>query len=95
MTYVGSPVTKATLPGDYDSQLRKIIFDMESVGVRHNDIIYPCSAAAHICSISASLAAFFAAALSDLALLAAELLFLFADCWLFTMAAQISLCTAG
>ena len=44
MTYVGSPVTKATLPGDYDSQLRKIIFDMESVGVRHNDIIYPCSA---------------------------------------------------
>ena len=44
MTYVGSPVTKATLPGDYDSQLRKIIFDMESVGVRHNNIIYPCSA---------------------------------------------------
>jgi len=44
MTYMGSPFTKATLPGDYDSQLRKIIFDMKSVGVRHNDIMFPCSA---------------------------------------------------
>ena len=40
MTYVGSPVTKATLPGDYDSQLRKIIFDMESDGVRHLSLIH-------------------------------------------------------
>jgi predicted Ser/Thr protein kinase len=43
MSNVGQPVTKDTLPPDYATQFRNILTDMESVGVQHNDIIFPCS----------------------------------------------------
>jgi len=43
MSYVGEPLTKENLPTDYAAQFQTILTDMESVGVRHNDIVYPCS----------------------------------------------------
>eukprot|EP00939_MAST-03C_sp_MAST-3C-sp1_P004281 g4281.t1 len=44
MSYVGHPVTKSTLPRDYRAQFNKILADLKSVDVQHNDIVYPCSA---------------------------------------------------
>jgi 2-polyprenyl-3-methyl-5-hydroxy-6-metoxy-1,4-benzoquinol methylase len=42
MTDVGHPITHETLPSDYATQFQHILTDMESAGVRHNDIIHPC-----------------------------------------------------
>jgi len=39
MSDVGKPVTKETLPRDYKEQLKQILDDMRSVGVRHNLLI--------------------------------------------------------
>jgi len=44
MTYVGEKVNKENIPLDYDIQMNQILTDMESMGVKHNDMIYPCSA---------------------------------------------------
>jgi len=44
MTYVGEKVNKENIPLDYADQMNQILTDMESMGVKHNDILYPCSA---------------------------------------------------
>lgn len=41
-TDVGSPITPINIPADYAIQVDKIIKDMQSVGIKHNDITYPC-----------------------------------------------------
>lgn len=43
MTYMGEKANKENIPSDYDAQMTKILQDMKSVGVKHNDMIYPCS----------------------------------------------------
>jgi len=47
LSLVGVPVTKRNLPEDYSAQFRQILDDMESVGVKHNDIIFPCTVERH------------------------------------------------
>jgi len=43
LSHVGHVVTAANLPSDYSQQFNQILVDMASVGVRHNDILYPCT----------------------------------------------------
>ena len=42
MTYVGEKVNKENIPLDYDILMNQILTDMESVGVKHNDISLFC-----------------------------------------------------
>jgi len=39
MSYVGQPLTKETIPLNWKKQLKQILADMRSVGVRHNGIV--------------------------------------------------------
>lgn len=43
LSFVGNPVTPQSLPDDYITQIRRILSDMKSVGVAHNDLLYPCT----------------------------------------------------
>ena len=41
MQHVGKRVSRATLPADYKHQVRTMLEDMQSLGIRHNDIASP------------------------------------------------------
>lgn len=38
MTYCGDRITKENAPSDWKEQMQKILLDMESIGLNHNDI---------------------------------------------------------
>ena len=44
-SFAGNRATADTLPDDYREQFQQILADMESVGVKHNDIMFQCSLA--------------------------------------------------
>eukprot|EP00941_MAST-03F_sp_MAST-3F-sp1_P002906 g2906.t1 len=41
--YAGEPLSPENIPEDYAEQFAQILEDMKSVGLQHNDIVYPCS----------------------------------------------------
>jgi len=45
--YAGDPITDDNVPLDANAQFVEILNDMASVGVRHNDIIFPCNEHMH------------------------------------------------
>jgi len=42
-SFAGYPITEENIPTDYKEQFQSILDDMKSIGMRHNDIIYPCT----------------------------------------------------
>lgn len=47
LSFVGNTLTAQNAPSDSVAQFKHILGDMASAGVRHNDILFPCSATKH------------------------------------------------